>query len=629
MKRVHRDAVALPVVGADADVTNRQLVADLTPELLAGSVAGEGAHLPMPREQRHQLPDGLTADTLTSPPSQDEELCHVEHVRITGDIASFVHDCEARHLSGSADDEGVSPTVTPAAVQIVIAERSGLIDVPGLDRGEIVEVQLQEVDEQPALLEGRRDHRHARTRSHTREHAARLHGVHRQGIGRDARPKTRARILHRTYRWDMGRAVLRAVAVGLLAVLGLVVPVHVAWGRDDSPEPGPERVELLLFWGDGCPHCAAEKAWLTTLKEQYPELEVREYEVWYDSQNRRLFEQVAAEHGIDPQGVPGTFVGEAGWIGFNDVIAYEIEDAVRVASQGGSPQPSQQNVVDIPLIGQVDLGGTSLVVSTVVIGFVDGVNPCSLWVLTVLLALVLHSGSRRRVTAVGGTFLVVTAAMYALYVIGIFSVLSFVGYISWIQRTMALVVAVLGVLQIKDYVWFHRGPSLGIGEGAKPGLFGRMRGLGTQDRPLPAVLLATTGLAVGVSLMETPCTVGLPMIWVNLVSQQEIGATGAAVLFLLYMSVFLVDELLVFGAVIITMRATKLQERHGRELKLASGTVMLALASVMVFAPSVMESVWGVVATFGAAAVVVAAVLASGRARAGDTRGVGGTRSAA
>ena len=49
---------------------------------------------------------------------------------------------------------------------------------------------------------------------------------------------------------------------------------------------------------------------------------------------------------------------------------------------------------------------------------VDGVNPCSLWVLTMLLALVLHSGSRRRVMAVGGTFLLVTSLMYGLYIVG-------------------------------------------------------------------------------------------------------------------------------------------------------------------------------------------------------------------
>ncbi len=403
--------------------------------------------------------------------------------------------------------------------------------------------------------------------------------------------------------------------VALAFVLGLLALLTPLGGGPARAESREVPVELQLFWGDGCPHCAAEKKWLTGLQERYPELVVRSYEVWFDEGNRQLFAEVAAEHGVEPQGVPGTFVGEASWIGFNDAVAFEIEEAVRIASEGGTPMPTQQTTVDIPFVGQVDLGDSSLVVSTLVIGFVDGVNPCSLWVLTMLLALVLHSGSRRRVAAVGGTFLLVTAAMYALYVVGIFSVLSYVGYVDWIQRAVALLVATLGVLQIKDYAWFHRGPSLGIGEGSRPGLFRRMRGLAAHDRPLPVVLIATTGLAVGVSLLETPCTVGLPMIWVNLVAQQDVGPAGAAVLFLLYMSVFLLDELLVFGAAVATMRATKLQEKHGRELKLVSGTVMLTLAFVMLAAPQVMESVWGALGIFALAALVVAVVLAIGRAR--------------
>jgi cytochrome c biogenesis protein CcdA/glutaredoxin len=413
----------------------------------------------------------------------------------------------------------------------------------------------------------------------------------------------------------MGRAALRFLLIALIAAFGLLLPTSWSWAHVTTGSPDDSSVELQLFWGDGCPHCAAEKAWLSELQDEFAGLEIRQYEVWYDEENRALFERVAKEHGVEPQGVPGTFVGGAGWIGFNDAIALEIEEAVRTASEGGTPVASDQTVVAVPFVGDVDLGDSSLVVSTLVIGFVDGVNPCSLWVLTMLLALVLHSGSRRRVAAVGGTFLLVTSAMYALYIVGIFSVLSYVGYIDWIQRAVALLVATLGLLQIKDYVWFHRGPSLGIGEEAQPGLFRRMRGLAAHDRPLPAVLVATTGLAIGVSLLETPCTVGLPMIWANLVAQQEVGSAGAAVLFLLYMSVFLLDELLVFGVAVATMRATKLQERHGRELKLVSGTVMLTLAAVMILAPQVMESVWGALGVFGLAAVVVAVILATGRAR--------------
>ena len=45
--------------------------------------------------------------------------------------------------------------------------------------------------------------------------------------------------------------------------------------------------------------------------------------------------------------------------------------------------------------------------------------------LTILLALVIHSGSRKRIMLVGTTFLIVTAAIYGLFIAGVFGSLAF------------------------------------------------------------------------------------------------------------------------------------------------------------------------------------------------------------
>jgi uncharacterized membrane protein HdeD (DUF308 family) len=72
----------------------------------------------------------------------------------------------------------------------------------------------------------------------------------------------------------------------------------------------------------------------------------------------------------------------------------------------------------------------------------------------------------------------------------------------------------------------------------------------------------------------------------------------------------------VLGVVVATMRAVRLQERHGRELKLVSGVVMVALAVVMVVRPVMLETVTGALAVFGlAAAVAVVGLVADRRLR--------------
>ena len=173
------------------------------------------------------------------------------------------------------------------------------------------------------------------------------------------------------------------------------------------------------------------------------------------------------------------------------------------------------------------------------------------------------------------------------------------------------------MLHLKEYVT-HRGVSLTIPDSRKPKMYSRMRDLARSDRPLPAVMAGTAVLAVGVSLIETPCTAGLPLLWTDLLSARDVSGTGAAVLFVLYLAVFLLDELLLFAAAVVTLRATKLQEQHGRALQLVSGTVMIALAATMLLRPDLLESITGTLIVFGAATAFAAAVLAiehRGRAR--------------
>ena len=210
--------------------------------------------------------------------------------------------------------------------------------------------------------------------------------------------------------------------------------------------------------------------------------------------------------------------------------------------------------------------------------------------------------------SVGALFLVVTSLLYGLYMLGAYSTLAIVGRQQWIRAMVALVAGGFGILHLKEH-WTTAGPSVTIGDEHKPGIFRRMRRLADPDRSLPATLGGTAALAVGVSLLETPCTAGLPLLWTDLLADRDVPVSGAAFLFVLYLFVFLIDELLIFGAAVVTMRAAKLQERHGQALQLIGGVLMVTLAGVMLFASHLLDSVSGTALVFVLAAGVSAAVL--------------------
>jgi glutaredoxin len=404
--------------------------------------------------------------------------------------------------------------------------------------------------------------------------------------------------------WTVAWALLVAFAVVMLGG-------GVARARDPT-------VDLYIFHLNSCPHCQAARTFLAELSEEVPELVLHEYEVSSDPVAQHLFAEMTAELGGEPAAVPTIIVGDRMWVGFNDAIAAEIrsevaarasgaaDDAAAQAGGGGDERDSEW--VEVPFVGDVDVGSSSLLVSTVVIAFVDGVNPCSLWVLSILLALVLHSGSRRRVVLVGTSFLLVTTALYGLYMVGAYSLLSYASFLSWIQRLVAAVVAVFAFVNLRDY--FRSQPAtLAIPASAKPGIYRRARALIAPDRSALAVAAGTAALAAGVSLIETPCSAALPLLWTDLLASHDASTAAAVTLFALYMAIFLADELALFGAVALTMRATRLQERHGRLLRLVTGSVMLGLAAVMLLDPTLLDDVSGTLALL-AATVLVATVLA-------------------
>jgi hypothetical protein len=275
--------------------------------------------------------------------------------------------------------------------------------------------------------------------------------------------------------------------------------------------------------------------------------------------------------------------------------------------QGSAQAISEQ--ISLPLLGTVDLSKQSLWISTLLISFVDGFNPCSLWVLSMLLALTVHSGSRKKVLWIGLVFLTVTAAIYALFIAGLFSFLTITSFAGWIRVLVALVALFFALVNIKDYFWFKEGVSLTIKKEDQKGILVRMRRVMDASQSFWGLTGATVVLAAGVSLVEFSCTAGFPVLWTNLLAAQKVAPVLFVMLLLLYMLIYQLDELVIFLSAVFTLKASKMEEKQGRILKLAGGLLMLTLALVMLINPNLMNSLSNSLIIFGLALGATALVL--------------------
>ncbi len=395
-----------------------------------------------------------------------------------------------------------------------------------------------------------------------------------------------------------------------------------------APLQAEYDVVIYLFWGDGCPHCAAEKPVLEALAKSNPHVILQMYEVWNSEENKQKLLQMADYYEFEANGVPVTFIGEKYWVGYNDQLGDAIRSEVNACLNTGcidagagiltpGPRPtapeklpvSNKDVLTIPLIGEVDLATQSLAVSTLLISFVDGFNPCSVWVLTMLLTLTLHTGSRRKVLIIGLIFLTVTAGVYGLFIAGLFTMFTVVNFVGWIQVVVALVALFFGLVNLKDYFFYKEGLSFTINDSAKPGIFQRIRRVMDASQSFWGLAGATVVMSAGVSLVEFSCTAGFPVLWTNLLVTQKAGAVTFLLLLLLYLFIYQIDELGIFLIAVFSLKASRMEEKHGRILKLIGGVLMVTLAGVMVIDPRVMSTLSKSLVVFGAAFGAVLLIL--------------------
>ena len=447
--------------------------------------------------------------------------------------------------------------------------------------------------------------------------------------------------------------LLAALMIGLA---GWTTPV---WAQ--TPTPG-KPVIIYLFWGDGCPHCAKAKPYLESLTSKYPGVILKTFEVYYNQDNQLLFMSMAQKYGLEQLAVPTIFIGSYYQVGYSEELNSSIEAMITQCLQQGCvdagegiidstngiigsasipSQPSatitpvlsttpiatepsgnpvnppsalnQTHTLKIPLLGTVNLDLQSVALSTVLIAFIDGFNPCSFWVLSMLLAITMHTGSRKKVLIIGLIFLTVTSLTYALFIAGLFSVLKIVSFLGWIRILVALVALFFALVNIKDYFWYKAGISFTIAEDKKSGIFRRIRAVMDASQSFWGLAGSTVVLAAGVSMVEFSCTAGFPVLWVNLLTAQNIGAASFVLLLLLYMVVYQLDAMAIFFPVVISLKAGRMEEKHGRLLKLIGGMLMLTLSIVMLVNPALMNNLGSSLIIFGSAFLATLLVLLTHR----------------
>ncbi|MFH1036550.1 MAG: hypothetical protein V1756_00565 [Patescibacteria group bacterium] len=347
------------------------------------------------------------------------------------------------------------------------------------------------------------------------------------------------------------------------------------------------KVQIDFFYSETCPHCKAEKGFLDTLAEKYPEVVINRYEVINNTDNQKILNDFYGRYQVPEREmgfVPVTFTSTKYFVGFSDSIGKEIESCIRECL--GQEATSSQTI-KVPFFGEIEVSKISLPVLTIVLGTLDGFNPCAMWILLVLVSLLLSLKSRKKIAIVGGTFILAEGLLYFLMMSAWLNIFLAMSFVSITRVIIGIFGVAFGVMRVRDFFLWKPGVCKVVDEKSQNKIMDRINRI-LKPSAVPATILGVIALAFGTNLIEFFCSAGFPTIFTRVLALQDISTVQYYLYLVFYNIFYMLDDFVVFGAAFFTLSHFNFSDKYNRYSTLIAGLLILILGVLLIFKPEVL-----------------------------------------
>ena len=371
-------------------------------------------------------------------------------------------------------------------------------------------------------------------------------------------------------------------------------------------------VNIYLFHSNTCPHCKEEIKVLDELQKDYPNMKVYKYEI-SDRENALLLNEVADLYNIKVNGVPFTIIGDKYFIGFSHdsgkatfiaTIEYYSDNGYidKVGEHlGNVPLPSyeikevetdvneyteKRTDYKISILGhQIKLKNLTLPVISILIGLVDGFNPCAMWVLLFLISVLIGMKDKKRMWLLGLTFLLTSAIIYLLFMLAWLNAASLLLTINWFRLIIGLIAIIGAIINLRSYIRHRKDNGCDVIDDKKRSkIFDKIKKF-THEKSFLLAILGAMALAISVNIIELACSAGLPVMFIEILSMNNLNTVEHIIYIALYMLFFLLDDLIVFFIAMRTMELTGFSTKYGKVSKLVGGLLLLGIGLLLILKP--------------------------------------------
>jgi len=402
-----------------------------------------------------------------------------------------------------------------------------------------------------------------------------------------------------------------------IAMLISGVAVYVAPFAYAADKPS-ETIRVEVFERDICSHCRDEKEFLNKLQKERGDLIIVYHNIGEDA-HKEHFIQLAELEGI-PKVTPITIIDAIILQGFDSEETTGKKIKALIDNAKGKPQYSfeefiaaggSRNIITdsgtcniegesiscgvqeinywitIPFIGPVDVAKYSLPVLSVVLGFVDGFNPCAMWVLVLFLTILMEAGSRRRMLEMAGLFIIAEAVMYYLILNVGMTAWDFVGMDDIVTPIVGFVAVSAGCFFL--YQFYKSDTTCKVGNlQSKRKTTEKIKHYATAPMTI-ITALGILGLAFSVNIIEFACSVGIPQTFTKILDLNYLGWTGKQLYNTIYILMYMIDDLVIFAIALYSFDKIGLTtHKYTRASHLIGGTLMIMLGLILLINPTLL-----------------------------------------
>ena len=410
-----------------------------------------------------------------------------------------------------------------------------------------------------------------------------------------------------------------------------------------SAKADEKVINIHLFYGNGCPHCAAEEEFLSDYLKDRTDVKLYKYEIWYDSHNQGLLSKVQKEMGTtNKNGVPFTVIGKKTIVGYADGVTDEqIKDAINYylnndyrdyageitgkvkkvevkedttkdesktedkkenkmekADDTTSIQKEKDKALDEvnktlkthPILKKINVKNVSLPIIAILLGFVDGFNPCAMWILIFLITMLFNMKDRKKMWILGLTFILTSGIVYLMFMLAWLNLATFISKIAFIRLLIAVIALVVGLINVYKYIDSLKKKDEGcdvVDKKDRKKIMEKIISI-THEKKFIIALLGVMVLAASVNIIELMCSIGIPLLFTQILAMNNLSTFSYMIYMLIYIFFFLIDDIVIFVISMVTLKVTGLSTKYTKYSHLIGGIIMLIIGLLLIIKPELL-----------------------------------------